>query len=140
MGIPVFSAINWTLLQRGGQDLDFSAAVLIGGLISCLVMLPLAWPFTANAHDLALLTLLGVVQLGVPCVLAVRAARGLASHETSLLALLEVIFGIVWTVLFAGERPGITTLIGGAMVLAALAWQSLHSARERNAMSPGAVA
>jgi drug/metabolite transporter (DMT)-like permease len=122
LGIPVFSAVNLVMYQRSGKAVDFSAAVMIGGVISAIAMLPLAWPVHASAHDLAWLTLLGVVQLGIPCVLLVRAARHLSAPETALLALLEVIFGIVWAWLLVGERPGQTTLIGGAMVLGALAF------------------
>ena len=36
-------------------------AVLLGALMSALVTLPLSLPFSATAHDLALLGLLGVV-------------------------------------------------------------------------------
>jgi drug/metabolite transporter (DMT)-like permease len=132
LGIPVFSAINLVVYQRGGKAVDFSAAVMVGGLISALIMLPLAWPLKTSWHDLAWLTLLGVVQLGIPCVLLVRAARHLSAPETALLALLEVIFGIVWAWFLVGERPGQTTLIGGAMVLGALAlneWWGLRAAR-----------
>jgi drug/metabolite transporter (DMT)-like permease len=132
LGIPVFAAVNFVIYQHGGKAIDFSSAVMLGGLGSAAVMLPLAWPLSASLHDIALLALLGVVQLGVPCVLLVHAARHLAAPEAALLALLEVIFGIMWAWLFAGEQPGTFTLAGGAMVLGALAfneWWGMRVAR-----------
>ncbi|MFZ4649877.1 MAG: EamA family transporter, partial [Rubrivivax sp.] len=128
LGIPLAAAVNWVLVQRAGRGPDLSVAVLIGGTISALCTLPLAWPFAASAHDLALLLVLGVFQLGVPCVLVLRAARQLTATETSLMALLEVVFGIVLTWAFGGERPGPATLLGGAAVLGALAWLELGRA------------
>lgn len=124
-GIPVAAAVNWVVLQHAGQQVDLSVAVLVGGVLSALVCLPLAWPLHMSAHDLALLALLGVVQLGIPCVLVMRIARHLAAPEMALLALLEVVFGILLTWGFGAERPGLATLIGGSAVLAALVFNEL---------------
>ena len=96
--VPVAAAINWTVVQhsqRHGHAVDLVPAVLVGAVISSLVTLPLALPFQASGHDLALLALLGVVQLAIPCVLAVRCGRVLKAPEMALLGLLEVIFGIL---------------------------------------------
>ena len=105
-------------------------AVMIGAAISSLVTLPLAWPLHATTHDLGLLALLGIAQLGLPCLLVVRLARELPSHEISLLGLLEVIFGVLWAWLFAGEAPGPTALTGGALVIGALVANELLSLRK----------
>jgi drug/metabolite transporter (DMT)-like permease len=79
--------------------------VLIGAVLSALFTLPLAWPLAASPHDLGLLALLGVVQLAIPCLMAVSAARVLSAPEISLLGLLEVIFGVLWAWLGASEAP-----------------------------------
>jgi drug/metabolite transporter (DMT)-like permease len=121
-GIPVAASINWVLSQRVGSGLDLTGAVLLGGLVSVVVTLPLAWPLHGSLPDVALLAMLGVVQLGLPCILVVRAARGLPAHEVALLTLLEVVFGILLAWAWGGERPGLATLIGGALVLGALAY------------------
>jgi drug/metabolite transporter (DMT)-like permease len=125
LGIPLAASVNWVNIQRVGHRLDLTGAVLLGGLLSAAITLPLAWPMRASTHDIALLALLGIVQLGIPCIVVVRAARLLAAHEAALLALLEVVFGILLVWWFAGERPGAATLIGGSMVLAALAYNEL---------------
>jgi drug/metabolite transporter (DMT)-like permease len=69
----------------------------------------------------SLLALLGVVQLAIPCLMAVAVARVLPGPEISLLALLEVVFGVAWAWLGAGEKPDVAVLTGGALVLLALA-------------------
>jgi drug/metabolite transporter (DMT)-like permease len=121
--VPVASAVNWTLLQyqRGhANPPDMLGAVLIGAVLSALLTLPLAWPFAASAKDLSLLALLGVVQLAMPCLLAVAAARVLSAPEASLLSLLEVVFGVLWAWWGANEAPSMAVLGGGALVLTAL--------------------
>ncbi|MGM9480036.1 DMT family transporter [Roseateles sp. NT4] len=122
LGVPLAAASNWCLLQKVGQGggTDMLPAVLIGALISLAAMLPLAWPLQAGAHDLGLLAFLGVFQLAVPCLLAVRLARELPGHELALLGQAETLLGVLWAWAFAGEHPGSAALIGGSLVLVAL--------------------
>jgi drug/metabolite transporter (DMT)-like permease len=123
LAVPIAAAANWTLIQhtRHRVDVDLLPAVLIGGAMSALLTLPFSLPFAASAHDLGLLALLGVVQLAIPCLMAVAAGRHLSAPEASLLALLEVVFGVSWAWLGAGEAPAMHVLGGGALVLLALA-------------------
>ncbi len=121
LGVPLAAASNWCLLQKVGQGADMLPAVLVGALLSAAFALPLAWPLQAGAHDLALLAGLGVFQLAVPCLLVVRLARALPSHEISLLGLTETLLGVLWAWAFAGENPGSAALVGGGLVVAALA-------------------
>lgn len=139
--VPLAAASNWTLLQgvtHGNADPDTPApgqdmlpAVLLGALMSALVTLPLAWPFQASAHDLGLLGFLGLCQLAIPCLLVVRLSRELPAPEIALLGQLEVIFGVLWAWLGAGEVPSGATLVGGAIVLAALAGNEILALRQR---------
>ena len=125
LGVPVAAAVNWTLLQKlrnqAGGGADMLPAVLVGALVSALLTLPLALPLAASARDISLLALLGVVQLAIPCLMAVAVARVLPGPEISLLALLEVVFGVLWAWLGANEAPSAAVLAGGAVVLLALA-------------------
>lgn len=120
--VPLAGAANWTVLQRVRQQrqVDMLPAVLIGAIVSALFTLPLAWPLQASGHDLGLLALLGTVQLALPCLLVVRLSRHLPAAEISLLALLEVVFGVAWAWLWAAEQLSPNVLVGGGMVLLAL--------------------
>jgi len=133
LAVPLAAAINFTVLQyvnHGETDAqDMLPAVLIGGLISALLTLPLAFPFQASAHDVGLLALLGVVQLAIPCLVVVRLTQVLSAPEVSLLGLLEVIFGVLWAWWGAGEPPGTTALTGGALVVGALLVNELVALR-----------
>ncbi len=132
--VPLAGAVNWTVTQRAhahGEDVDLVPAVLVGAVISSLLTLPLAMPFRASAHDVGLLALLGLVQLAIPCALAVVCARVLKAPEIALLALLEIIFGIILAWLGADEVPSQTVLAGGALVIGALVINELVGWKQR---------
>jgi drug/metabolite transporter (DMT)-like permease len=132
--VPVASACNWTVVQHSraqGRDIDLVPAVLVGAVISSLVTLPLSFPFAATPQDIGWLALLGLVQLAIPCVLAVLCAGVLKAPEMALLALLEVIFGILLAWLGANEVPGASVLTGGALVIGALLINELIGWRQR---------
>ena len=136
--VPLAAALNWTVLQHvsraeraGGARTDMLPAVLVGAVISALLTLPAATPLRASPHDLGLLALLGVVQLAIPCLLAMRVARVLPAPEVALLALLEVVFGVLWAWLGAGEAPSTATLAGGTVVLVALGLNEWFAMRRR---------
>jgi drug/metabolite transporter (DMT)-like permease len=128
LAVPIAAALNWTLIQslRGRHEApDMLPAVLLGAALSAALTLPLAWPLSASARDIGLLSMLGVFQLAIPCLIAVVVARTLPAPEISLLGLLEVLFGVAWAWLGAGEAPTAAALGGGALVLIALAGNEL---------------
>ncbi|MCV2368861.1 DMT family transporter [Roseateles oligotrophus] len=138
LGVPVAAAVNWAVLQHVGHGDqtsdavdDMPLAVLFGALISALTMLPLAWPMQASLHDLTLLAGLGVFQLAIPCLLAVRLSRVLSGPELALLGQLELVLGVLWAWVWAGEAPTSAALLGGAMVLLALLANELLAWRTR---------
>lgn len=127
--IPVAAAINVVVLRGAAAKLDLVPAVMLGGALSCLIALPFALPFSATQRDLLLLAFLGVTQLGLPCMLLVIASRRLLAPEIALIGLLEVVLGPLWVWLAVGEEPGRATLIGGAVVIGALAANELAARR-----------
>jgi drug/metabolite transporter (DMT)-like permease len=127
--VPVAAAVNIVTLKKLQADVDLAPAVLVGALLSCLATLPVAWPLGATGGDLAILALLGTVQLAIPCFLMIRATRSLAPHEVALIALLEVVFGPIWAWLGAGEAMPAATIQGGLVVLTALVANALFGRR-----------
>jgi drug/metabolite transporter (DMT)-like permease len=135
LGVPVGAAVNWTVIQHNARGRrraqDMLPAVLIGAVLSAALALPMAWPMTASAHDVGLLGMLGVVQLAIPCLIAVTLAQVLSAPEISLLALLEVVFGVAWAWLGANEAPPAAVLGGGVLVLGALVANEAAGLRRR---------
>ena len=141
--VPLATAMNFTTLQYANHHERASAetpapdmvpALLIGGALSALGTFPLAYPMQASAHDLGLLALLGSLQLTLPCLLLIHLSQRLPAPEIALLGLLEVILGVTWTWLGAGEQPSSSTLIGGGLVLGALLVNEVLALHSRQAV------
>jgi len=105
------SGVCWSVMFTA-----YMVALTLTSVANVLVTMALAPLFTALAARL----FLGLVQLAIPCVFSVMCARVLKAPELSLLALLEVIFGIALAWLGAGEEPAFRVLAGGTVVIAAL--------------------
>lgn len=129
LAVPIAAATNVVTLRAAAAKVDLVPAVMTGALISCLVALPFALPLQASARDVALLAFLGAFQLALPCMLLVVASRVLPAPEIALIGLLEIVLGVLWAWLFAGETPSAATLGGGLVVLAALALNELAASR-----------
>lgn len=134
--VPVASAVNLIILKRAGQGIDLMPAVFLGSVFSALLMLPFAWPLQASLHDVGLLAVLGFFQLGLPCLLMVKATKSLSAPEVALLSLLEVLLGPLWTWLGAGEVPARETLLGGGVVMAALVLNEIAALRTQGGKKP----
>lgn len=133
--VPFAASVNFIVLRKAGKQVEMIPSVFLGGTFSALAMLPLAWPLQASLHDIAIMAMLGILQLGLPCMLMIRAAHHLSPAEISLLALLEVLLGPFWVWLGVGEVPSQATLVGGSIVLLALVLHEVSGfGRQRQAV------
>ena len=119
--IPVAFAANVTLLRRMHAQTDMLPTLIVAGVVSCAVTLPVALPFDIGWRDVPNFVALGVVQLGLGCLLMIVAARHLKAAEVGLMAELETLFGVASAWLLVGEVPSTATLVGGGIVVLALA-------------------
>lgn len=139
LGVPTAFALNIVILRRMHASVDMVPAVLIAGLLSLALSLPLALPFEVASADLLMLAPMGCIQLGLGCLLMTRATRYLAASEIGLLSLIETVLGPIWVWLGVGERPTALALVGGAIVVAALLvneWVGYRNAQVRDAPDP----
>jgi drug/metabolite transporter (DMT)-like permease len=129
-------AVATVLLRRHRRVPMLPAAALAAALAS-LVAAAGARPGSADAGDLLLLALFGSGQLGLGMILFTTGARRIPVAEAALIAVLESVLGPVWVWLAIGENPGLPSLVGGAIVLAALAGHTLADLRlESRAAAP----
>ena len=118
--VPLAYGCNVVILRHAQVQADMMPSVLLGSLFSALATLPFAWPFSASLHDIALLAVMGSVQLGLGCVLFIRAARYIKAAELGLFGLLETLLAPLWVWLSVGEKPGELALWGALIVIGSL--------------------
>jgi drug/metabolite transporter (DMT)-like permease len=120
LGVSCCFAAQIVVLRRFHAEVDMLPQVLVAGVASLAIAGVVAGSLQTGLRDLAVLALMGSVQLGAGCLLATAASRRLSATELGLLALLEPILGPIWVWLLMGEQPGTATLVGGGVVLAAV--------------------
>jgi drug/metabolite transporter (DMT)-like permease len=82
-----------------------------------------------SPRDIALLLSLGIIQMTLGLSFYLYALRLLPAAQVTLIALLEPVLGPVWVWLFKGEEPAASTILGGAIILAALTTNILLNLR-----------
>jgi len=123
-----------TVLLRRNRHVEMLPAAALAAALTGAVTSFSAEPGSVGAPDLLLLALFGSGQLGFGMILFTAGARRIPVAEAALIAVLESVLGPVWVWLAIGENPGLPSLVGGAIVLAALAGHTLADLRlERRA-------
>ncbi len=119
--------LRWISLRSAGSGEQPFAIIVAGCVLAAAVaataQIP-APPFPSSARTLANLGVviyLGVVQIGLAYVLLLRGIRGVSALEASLLLLVEPVFTPLWAWLLLDERPPALGLLGGAMIVLAVA-------------------
>lgn len=146
-----FSQINWigdgaavavafilgailTLLRHEGEDQDDPAAIIaLGGLMTAVMVIFLASPFSLQGPDWLFMLILGGFVMPVSFVLTSMAPKYLPAPEVGLIFLLETILGPLWVWLVIGEAPPQLTLLGGTILVATLI---IHTALSLRSAKP----
>jgi drug/metabolite transporter (DMT)-like permease len=127
----------WTVLVRRYPDKPALSCTVVSCLMSAAVALPFASPFAVSVHDLTVVLAFGVFAFSLGFLLLTVGSRHLPPVESALIGALDTPLAPLWVWLFVGDVPARTTLIGGAIVLAAVC---MHILSARLSAPPVAVA
>ena len=131
-----------TVLVRRHPEIRMTPAAALAAALTALVALPMASPLATAGRDVGLLALFGIGQFAVGFLLFTRGARLIPAAHSVLIGLLETVLGPFWVWLLLGETPAPETLLGGGLILTALAGHAaleLAPGRERPAAAPAVV-
>jgi drug/metabolite transporter (DMT)-like permease len=124
-----FLACGFSFVRRFPGISSFSA-ISCSGLLTALLVLPLASPLSISQADLGYLLIMGLYMLPIGTALMFLGPRYIPAAEVGLLLLLESILGPVWVWMALGEVPGNSTLVGGVIVLSTLAINTVWALRQ----------
>jgi drug/metabolite transporter (DMT)-like permease len=97
---------------------------IIAGVISLFLPAPVI-----TAGSIFAITALGIVQIGVAAILFSYGIKRITALESILTAVIEPLFNPLWVFLATGEVPGLRSLTGGAVIIAAVLGSSIVSVR-----------
>jgi drug/metabolite transporter (DMT)-like permease len=120
--LALLSGISFGLLavlMRQVRLRDHSPeSVLVWGNLACvLTSLPFLFQKVPSMSDLLFLLILGTAQIGLAYLLYAFALNQMSSLELILIPVVEPLLNPVWVFLFRGEIPGLSAILGGAVVL-----------------------
>ena len=120
LAAPITFAIMLVAIRFAGQR-DMVPATCLAGVVVGLIAFVMAPDLVLSQRDLLLSLLLGVFQVGAGFLLITLGTRYVPAAEAALLSLSEVILAPLWVWLAFGESPSGLSLIGGTIVVAAVA-------------------
>jgi drug/metabolite transporter (DMT)-like permease len=126
-GLSFLAALAFALMiviTRWRHDVSMAPATCLSQVILVAVFLPFATPSEIGGGDVGWLAALGIGQIGLGFALLTVGARLIPAAQVGLITLLEVVLGPVWVWLALDETPSSLTLVGGAIVIAAIVLQT----------------
>lgn len=125
---------GYTVALRYGRRADLSPCVFLSALVTMAIAAPFVGAFEISTHDLALCALQGIIISAVCNVVYTFCARWVPAAQLTLLSLLELVLSPTWVWLLLGEVPTTRTLVGGLIVLVAVAGQAMVALRPGDAV------
>jgi drug/metabolite transporter (DMT)-like permease len=112
------------VITRWRHDVSMAPATCLSQAILVVAFLPFATAGEIGGDDVGWLAALGIGQIGLGFALLTVGARLIPAAQVGLITLLEVVLGPLWVWLALDERPSTLTLVGGAVVIAAIVIQT----------------
>ena len=125
----------FTVALRWGKLEDMLPAVFLAGIFAiitgALVCEFNGYGFALPRNDIVISLSMGVFQVGMGLVIYTIGSRVVPAAELTLLSMTEVLLGPLWVWIFIGETVSFYTLLGGAVLLMAIAGNALSGLRRK---------
>jgi len=126
---------TFSVAIRRGRARDMAPAILFAGLLTAavagLAVVLGGESLRLGAHDATIAVGYGVIALGAGFGLYTIGSRSIPAVELTVLSMSEVVLGPLWVWLAFDETPAGLTLLGGAVILAAVLVLAVAGSRER---------
>ena len=139
-GFPIASNGDFEAVSEIAKRTKRSViAVIYGNFLLALVNAPTgisAIP-SMGPMDWFAVAFLGILQIGISYILFVKGVRGgTRPLDASLIGFIEPLLNPVWVFIFVGERPSQWALLGGAIIITAIAAHSIRQYAGKKQVMP----
>ena len=131
--ISVFSGIClglYSVLLRRLKQGNTADAMLWSHVLCALLSAPFMalYPPSITPAGAAAIAYMGLAQIGVASLLFAYGIKRVRAVPAMLIAMIEPILNPVWVLMVTGERPSFSALLGGGLIIAAVAFSALRPA------------
>lgn len=133
----IFLAAQLVII-RSRPTTNFASGMGFGAILSGVICMFITGFATLPSPQMASILAIGFIVGPVPFVLFVYSLRYVTAAETSLIMLLESVFGSLLVWVFLGEHPTLQTTLAGVLVLGTLtiySWLMLRDAHQAKLVS-----
>jgi drug/metabolite transporter (DMT)-like permease len=116
---------------RHHRRVSMLPAACLSAFLSAIAALPLAHPATAFGPHFIWFVAFGTTQFGLGLLLLTLGARLISASRSALISALEVPLACIWVWLAFGEVPSFASLVGGAVVMAAVVGDLIFRGEEQ---------
>jgi drug/metabolite transporter (DMT)-like permease len=115
------------MIKRG----DAADAMLLSHILCVLFSVPFffLYPPGLSPGTAGAILFMGIVQIGAASALFAYGIRRVTAIQAMLTAMIEPVLNPVWVLAVTGEKPALSALIGGGVIISALSLSALISAR-----------
>lgn len=128
-GVAALGYALFAVGLRWGRVGDMLPSAVLAGIIGIgiagAISLADGSGLALTTRDTLIALTMGVVQLGFALVFITAGSRSVPTAEIPLFGMAEVILAPLWVWLVLGESAGVYTLVGGVLVVAAIAGDSI---------------
>ncbi len=135
LGSGIFLGVYIMLLKHPrALGMNSTITVIYGNFLLAVLTVPagIAAIPTMTLKDVAAVSILGIVQIGIAYILFIKGVTGgTRPLDASIIGFIEPLLNPVWVFLFIGEQPSAWALLGGTIIIATVAghtWVQYRSA------------
>ncbi len=130
-----FGFAIFTIALRWGKLEDMLPAVFLAAVFaiitSAIVIVSMDYGLDVPRMDIGIAMAMGVFQVGLGLTIFTIGSKVVPAAELALLSMTEVVLGPLWVWIFIGETASFYTLMGGAVLMLAIAGNALSGLRRK---------
>jgi drug/metabolite transporter (DMT)-like permease len=129
-GLAVFSGILFganSVFMRAQKDGNPADSMLVSHILTALFAVPFffMYPPLVRPAGAAIILFMGIVQIGCASLLFAYGIKRISAIQAMLTASIEPLLNPVWTLIVIGEKPSVSAIAGGTIILFAIAFSSI---------------
>jgi drug/metabolite transporter (DMT)-like permease len=111
-------------MRNNKHEYQFST-IFYGNIIITLICLPMFGAIEAlKMTDLIMVASLGIIQIGIAYAIFTYGLKRVFAIEASLIGMIEPVLNPVWVMIWYGEIPSFPAIIGGIIIISAIAFRT----------------